>query len=235
VHAAFFIEKIQHYQALGHKNLLISGAADTGMLAMVHEALMNTETVLQNFSITLIDRCPTVIEQNRLYAKSINLPVNFICGDILSTPLHDFDMVIAHSFINFFHEEKKQALFNAWSKLLTEKGILLIYNKTFDDPQKLMERRLNPAKIQERLTEAKLKIELHSLPKDAFDSISDFYNNEAIREQFTRDKLMQMIKMSQLKIVDHQETLTTHSVGPTSSRLDDQPRTIHLLTLCKDE
>jgi SAM-dependent methyltransferase len=205
------------------------------MLAMVHEALMSNETILQSFSITLIDRCPTVIEQNRLYAKSIKLPVDFICGDILSTPLHDFDVVIAHSFINFFSEEKKQELFDAWSRLLAEKGVLLVYNQTLDDPKKSSGRRLNPTKIQERLREAKLKIEVHDLPREALDSISDFYNNEKIREQFTKTHLMEMIKASQLKIVDHQETLTMSSVGPTSTRLDDQPRTTHLLTLCKDE
>jgi ubiquinone/menaquinone biosynthesis C-methylase UbiE len=234
-HAAYFIEKIQNYHALGHKNLLISGAADTGMLAIVHEALMSNKTGLQNFSITLIDRCPTVIEQNRLYAKSIKLPINLICGDILSTPLHDFDMVMAHSFINFFSEEKKQDLFHAWSSLLTEKGVLLIYNKTQDDPKKLMERRLDPTKIQERLTAAKQKIEDHGLPQEILNSISDFYNNEKIREQFTRVSLMEMIKTSRLKIIDHQETLTTGSFGPTSTRLDAQPRTTHLLTLSKDE
>jgi len=233
--AAFFIEKIQHYRALGHKNLLISGAADTGMLAIVYEALMSNAAGLQNFSITLIDRCPTVIEQNRLYAKSMKLPINFICGDILSTPLHDFAIVMAHSFINFFSEEKKQDLFHAWSRLLTKQGVLLIHNKTLDDLKKSMERRLNLTKIQERLTVAKQKIEVHDLPQETLDSISDFYNNERIREQFTRTHLMEMIKTSQLRLIDHQENLAVDYYGPTSTRLDAQLRTTHFLTLSKDE
>jgi hypothetical protein len=148
----------------------------------------------------------------------------------------------ADRYINFiihnhwlFSEEKKQDLFHAWSSLLTEKGVLLIYNKTQDDPKKLMERRLDPTKIQERLTAAKQKIEDHGLPQEILNSISDFYNNEKIREQFTRVSLMEMIKTSRLKIIDHQETLTTGSFGPTSTRLDAQPRTTHLLTLSKDE
>lgn len=236
-HADFFIEKIAHYHRQGHKKLLISGAADTGLLAVVQQAMMEHQIPPQDFNITLIDRCSTVIEQNKLYAKILGLSVEFICDDILSTPLTDFDIVLAHHFINFFSGDNKQELFDRWAKCLSKKGVLLIYNKTSDHIGEARSITLNSQKIDKRLSEAKQQIELLELPPEILSSIETFLKEEKIRAQFTKTELMQLIQKSQLCISEHQEfpadAYTSASRSPTSTRLDAEPRTIHLLTLAK--
>lgn len=236
-HANFFIEKIRHRcEEYGEQKILISGSADTGLLATVYEAIAKTHLDVKKLDITLIDRCATVIEQNRLLAKKLGINLQLLCGDLLSTPLEHYDIILAHHFINFFSNEQKPKLFQIWSKALANRGTLLIYNKTSEEFSGSVKMTIDPQKIEARLREFQTKIAQNNLPSEILKSIEEFMYRENIREQFSRSELMHLIQSNQLKILDHREsddsTLKVPK-GPTAGRLGDFVRTTHLLALSK--
>jgi len=236
-HADFFIEKIrEHCQKKGIHRILISGSADSGLLATVCQALANPIIDLSKIEITIIDRCSTVIEQNRLFAKTLKLKIKFICGDLLTTPIKQYDLILAHHFINFFSHEQKPKLFKTWFQALAEKGTLLIYNKTSEQFSNSEKMKIDPEKIKTRLAELKKTIADQDLPDEILQSIEEFMYRENIREQFNKKELMNLIGSNQFKIIDHQEiddSTLKGPRGPTAGRLGDFPRITHLLALSK--
>jgi hypothetical protein len=234
-HADFFIDQISKYHAVGHKKILISGAADTGLLAMVHEALLQKNIPIQDIKITLIDRCATVIEQNKLFAKTLGLNVQFICGDILASSLEPHDIIIAHHFINFFDPASKPKLFKKWFDTLTNHGVTLVYNHSTEEANESQKRKVDFKRVANRLKDVAEAIEREHLPADVYNSIEMFMHKENVRIQPKRKDLMTLIELSQLTIAHHTELDESSSPnhGPTASRLGSYPRSTHLLVLSK--
>jgi SAM-dependent methyltransferase len=106
--------------------ILISGGADTGLMAVVASALDGNRIQPE---IVFIDRCETTVAQNRLFARHRNLDVQFHVGDVRSLDCGPVDAVVAHSFLVFFDDDGRRDVVKTWSRLLKPGGVLLMSNR----------------------------------------------------------------------------------------------------------
>src|SRR5690606_6725054 len=67
---ACFQRELERIYKNGGRRILICGAADTGLLAIVVRVMRGVGC---EKCIVLVDRCQTALEQNRLYARYLNL------------------------------------------------------------------------------------------------------------------------------------------------------------------
>ena len=105
--------------------VLISGSADTGLMAMVAAALPDDARA----RILLAERCETPLEQNRRFARQLNREVEFHLGDIRDLQCAPVDAIFAHSFLVYFDAEAQRAVVAKWAELLLPGGVLLLSNR----------------------------------------------------------------------------------------------------------
>jgi SAM-dependent methyltransferase len=106
----------------GGRRVLLSGAADTGLMALVAKVFADFGVTPD---LTLVDRCRTVIEQNRLCMKETNREAALFAGSVLDFHAEPFDVIYAHSFMLFFATSELSDLARTWRRLLKPDGIIL--------------------------------------------------------------------------------------------------------------
>jgi SAM-dependent methyltransferase len=119
-----------HLQALGpDARILISGGADTGLLALAATAFDGRRDLP---SFVFADRCETTVMQNRLLARSLGLRLEAGAADIREFECAPVDAVLAHSFLIYFDAEGQDAVIRNWSRLLKPGGRVLMSNRLAD-------------------------------------------------------------------------------------------------------
>ena len=119
---AFYRQELEGVVARGARRILLSGAADTGLIALVSKVFAELG---MRPEITLVDRCRTVIEQNRLFVEASKSDAEFFVGSIHDFYAEPFDVIFAHSFMLFFPGDQLDALALTWRRLLKDDGIVL--------------------------------------------------------------------------------------------------------------
>ncbi|MCP5347470.1 MAG: hypothetical protein R3F41_18140 [Gammaproteobacteria bacterium] len=119
----FFKHHLTDLVDQGRTRVLISGAADTGLLALVCTifSIVNAKP-----EILLMDRCRTTLIQNRILAEYLGLEIETIEGDIRKVDIEPVDAIIAHSFLTFFVKADRQDVINAWASILNPGGKILM-------------------------------------------------------------------------------------------------------------
>lgn len=105
--------------------VMISGCADTGLLAIVASAFPDPAEV----EIVLVERCETTVRQNQLYARHLRRAIALHACDIREVQCAPVDAVIGHSFLGYFPDQERTALAAAWRRLLKPGGVLLLSNR----------------------------------------------------------------------------------------------------------
>jgi SAM-dependent methyltransferase len=111
--------------------VLISGAADTGLLSLVLAGLKDSHA---NAQIILVDRCATPVRQNEQLCEKLNADAQFYVADILNFDGEPVDVILAHSFLNFFDPAERGDLFANWARLLNPNGKILLSNRIEQQP-----------------------------------------------------------------------------------------------------
>ncbi len=124
--AAFLRQRVAEAATAGARHVLISGAADFGILSHVVEGFADAGKPAE---ITVADLCQTPLKLNEWYAARKGLEVSTIAGNILDFRGGPFDLIVAHNFLNFFPARDRDALAKTWAGLLTSGGQLLVYNR----------------------------------------------------------------------------------------------------------
>jgi SAM-dependent methyltransferase len=113
----------------GSARVLVSGAADTAMLAQVLRARRerNPEAALR---IRVLDRCATPLRLCRDYAEEIGAPIETQRLDLLSPvaghpAAEPFDLACTHSLLVLVPPQNRDALVAAWRALLRPGGKLV--------------------------------------------------------------------------------------------------------------
>lgn len=125
---AFFLEKLRFLVASGqYRRILISGASDYGMLAVVLDALNLLKDTPQ---VTVVDRCETPLFLNRWYADRRLVTIDTKASDLLDyAPEEPFDLICTHSFFGNFPHDARAALVAKWWQLLRPGGKLVTVNR----------------------------------------------------------------------------------------------------------
>jgi SAM-dependent methyltransferase len=119
----FFRREIADLVNEGRTRVLISGAADTGLMALVCAVFgaLSTEP-----EIVLVDRCRTTVTQNQILANYLGLRADIRQGDVRDLDCEPVDAVIAHSFLLFFPEPERRQVIDVWGRALKPGGKVLM-------------------------------------------------------------------------------------------------------------
>ncbi|HSE96544.1 MAG TPA: class I SAM-dependent methyltransferase [Methylomirabilota bacterium] len=122
--AAFFAQAFASVRAeAGRSRVLVSGAADYGMLAAVLH-LFRARGV--EADVTVIDLCETPLVLNRWYAERAGVAITTRVADVLAfDPPARFDAIVTHAFLGRFSPEARRTLFRQWHRLLRAGGALI--------------------------------------------------------------------------------------------------------------
>jgi hypothetical protein len=113
-HAAFYGSALGALDA--GSRVLVSGAADQGMLACALAALPRAR-------ITVIDSCDTPLHLNRWYAERARAAIETQrCSVLEYAPAQPFQAICTHSFFGQFSREERPRLLAAWQRLLQPGG-----------------------------------------------------------------------------------------------------------------
>jgi SAM-dependent methyltransferase len=157
---AFFHAKLRSLAS--DARVLISGGADTGLLALAASAFHGrTDPPTFVFS----DRCETTVMQNRLLAGSLGLRVELKLADIRELDCEPVDAVLAHSFLIYFDADGQDAVARNWSRLLKPGGRLLMSNRLVAN-QAEHPRERDPADIESKLQALDKRLSILDWPTD---------------------------------------------------------------------
>ena len=211
----------------GCDELLISGAADFGILDLVARALHQIQSSPR---ITVVDRCETPLAVNRWYADKAGLNLRTYKSDILDFDQGRYDVIVAHNFLNFFSDDDKVRLFQRWAGLLRPGGSIVIGNNTKPDAPPLA-RRFADEKVEIIMQQMRQRgAELgfaDIISEDDLDWMVRDYVKRRISHNIARvENLRQLLAKAGLKSVD------VEPVGSLSEKVPaEYHRKRHVLTI----
>lgn len=111
--------------ATGPKDVLIAGAADTGILNLVAKSSGGRAA-----SFVVIDLCDTPLELCRKFANRCNLPLKTKVQDVADIRFRArFDVIIAHSLLQFIPPQNRLRVFSRFAWALKPGGkFIQIFN-----------------------------------------------------------------------------------------------------------
>jgi SAM-dependent methyltransferase len=125
VNNAVFRAALERWLSKPGRKVLIAGAADTGVLAVVARAANVTS------EITIIDRCNTPLALCRDFAERWSLPIEAVRLDLRQRDLGEaFDIVVVHSLLQFVPADNRVDVLSRLRHSLRPDGRLLIVFRT---------------------------------------------------------------------------------------------------------
>lgn len=233
-HIDFIASQIKEYvqnnpSALATK-LVISGAADTGLLIAIINALDKNHHKIE---FIVIDRCLTVLKQHELLIQYFKFNhVQLVHQDILKNSISDVDIVIAHSFLNFFTPPQQIKLFKKWHEMLKPDGIVIIHQKTIDNSTKI-DKKIDKPKIQKSILKLLNSAKKFGFTEKMAHSIQKFWVNQPIMKSITSNQLSCLIEKTGFSIKQQTSTMMNVNNGPLAIRYQKSNRTTQLLVLKK--
>lgn len=128
VHEAFYAEHVaRHVAGGGGADVLVSGAADQGMVATVARAFAAVGVTPR---ITVLDRCATPLRLAEAWAGPAGVPVRTVRVDVLDlAEIAAFDLVCTHAFLGYFDPAQRRRLATRWRAALRPGGRLVTLNR----------------------------------------------------------------------------------------------------------
>jgi SAM-dependent methyltransferase len=107
------------------QKILIAGAADTGLLAVVARAASSDP------KIVVVDRCETPLELCRRFADRWSLPIKTLQMDLTDFDVGSaFDVVVVHSLLQFIPADRRVDVLSRLRQSLRPGGRLLLVFRT---------------------------------------------------------------------------------------------------------
>ncbi len=110
----------------GRRKILIAGAADTGLLALVLRAAANN-----NVDIAVLDICETPLELCRRVAREWALPIDTVRVDLRELNVaQQFELVLVHGTLHFIAAADRRDVLNRIRRALRPEGCLVLLFNT---------------------------------------------------------------------------------------------------------
>jgi 2-polyprenyl-3-methyl-5-hydroxy-6-metoxy-1,4-benzoquinol methylase len=105
-------------------DVLISAAADYGMLATLHEAMRTAQATPR---IQVYDICRTPLRSCQWYADRHGFPIETVCANLLTgdIPPASFDLIVTDEFLTVIKSADKPTIVKRWRELLKPGGTLV--------------------------------------------------------------------------------------------------------------
>jgi hypothetical protein len=126
-HASFYVPVLLNALRSGRRRVLISGAVDYSMLAVVLAACAAAGVA---GDITVADVCETPIRLCHWYADRMGAAIATEVTDILKhKPTAPYDLIVTHSFLGAFPPASRTRLVSAWRDWLKPGGEIVTVNR----------------------------------------------------------------------------------------------------------
>jgi SAM-dependent methyltransferase len=127
-HAGFYAQTLDAFAATpGQSRILVSGAADYGMLACVLRIFRSHG---REPDMTMLDLCGTPLALSRWFGEGENLPIKTHVGNILEYRAEEyFDAICTHSLLGQFSATGRAELVSNWFRLLKPGGVVATVNR----------------------------------------------------------------------------------------------------------
>ena len=137
-------------------NVLISAAADYGMLCTLHQAM---EYAGAEADITLIDICQSPLQSSEWYAARHGVSLECRVGNLLSSriPEHGYDVVVTDEFLTVLKDPYKPTIVNQWRRILKPGGTI-VTTAMLGKPTTMELRESYAAKARQRLQQYGLQL-----------------------------------------------------------------------------
>lgn len=118
-------EKLREFFATGRRNILIAGAQDTGLLALVARAGNGYSP-----HIVVLDVCETPLQLCRSLAATWSLPIEIVRQDLFELDITNrFDIVLVHGTLNFIPAERQPQVLVRLQRSMRPGGrLVLLFN-----------------------------------------------------------------------------------------------------------
>jgi SAM-dependent methyltransferase len=121
---------LRQLMAEGRRDVLIAGAADTGLLALVARAGAG-----QLVNILVLDICETPLELCRRFAREWSLPIKALKQDLLELDVrHQFDLILIHGTLHFISAPGRITALGRVQRALRSGGRLVLLFNTSEKP-----------------------------------------------------------------------------------------------------
>jgi SAM-dependent methyltransferase len=125
VDEVLFRAALEHLLSGHGRTVLIAGAADTGVLAVVARAAGSGPDII------VVDRCETPLELCRRFAERWSLPVETMHMDLMALDVTAAaDIVVAHSLLQFIPADRRVDVLSRLCRALRPDGRLVIVFRT---------------------------------------------------------------------------------------------------------
>ncbi len=204
--------------------ILLSGSADTGLAALVLQALRPHGIVPE---VVLVDRCLTTLEQNRLFARHAGFDLQTFQMDARELNIAPVDAIVAHSFLGLFAPGARQGVVDMWARNLAPTGRVLISNRLSVGPSA-------PRTAPDADALAQRKSEMFATAQAQGYSVARAASIAEAAEalwqirlgypQMTEDDLLEMLKNAGLAVVQMNKDSSGVSVSPLIMQTDAKRR-----------
>lgn len=164
--SAFFDHELPTTARDGRAKVVLSGAADTGLMALACNALMAAGMTPQ---VVVVDRCATPLRQAEAFGQANGVQTTTIKGTLDQLDVVGADAIMAHSFLAFIPQSDREALFQSWARALRVGGKVLLSQRLVPEGDEY-ERKRPAQKIKDRRVSLEQKLRKYC-PVDA--EISD--------------------------------------------------------------
>lgn len=128
---AFFRRQVAACARDGKVQALISGGADTGVMALAVEAALKDGIDIR---VIAVDRCRTPLEQMRLYGAANGIEVATIQCSLDEIPAGlEADVILGHTILSFIPDKNRAGVLRAWKNALRVGGRICLSQRLAAD------------------------------------------------------------------------------------------------------
>ena len=195
-HNDFYIKHIQQEMTVRNANrILISGAADFGMLQHVYKA---SKEITIKPDITILDLCRTPLDICRWFLDRYmsDYSINFVQKDAKNTDFKDgtFDIIVTDAFLTRFKESDRKEFVDEWARILKRSGVIITTIRLNNGKNREMKSKLGDVRQYIQKAEVKLKKKELLLPlKDKIKDKAKLYAENIISYPFRDEDAIKKI------------------------------------------
>jgi hypothetical protein len=227
----FFFREIQSCSNKDGVHVLVSGGADTGVMALAVTTALAANIKIR---VTAIDRCRTPLEQMRLYGSSCGVKVDIIRSTLDQIPAGlEADVIIGHSILKFISDEERCDVFVAWAGALRPGGkIVLSQRLSTGNASNVPSSGQHLTKDALKARRAALAVKLARFsPYEMVAPVSEileaaevFWTTPSIFANPNEEDILNAAAHANLDVISIQESSDTHLTSPFSFALDQDHR-----------
>lgn len=234
----FFRRQVKACSRNGKIHALISGGADTGVMALAVESALKHGLDIR---ISAIDRCDTPLQQMRLYGNANRISVDTYAISLDQIPRAlNVDIILCHSILSHISRKHYLAVFRAWNGALRPGGRVVMSQRlaTNDD---LSRERWTKQEVFMRRQRLSTKLDELNIPvvasskETVLDAAECFWKHNYRRSKVSKEDILSNAVRANLNVLQITPVSDSTNLSPFSFTNLNTQRLRHEIILEKPQ